>query len=213
MKEKKRSKHEKYRGCVLCLEDLQHIIDLFCKYSNEVIISDPDYIYESVEELSKNYKGKINNIEICFHIPFYISLKYNFNNGPLYLYTNELNDKSSYLFDKTDQYLKQKAPLAEKVINPIYPMLLFVLFFMLKKYIKIPEDLKSSIIQGLASVFVLFAVLYVWSRIYGIFIYISTKKRESSKCFFNKKRDDIFLIIIGAIIGGIITQVFNALFK
>ena len=216
MKKIKKSHRKMIEPVVLYFDDLEKIIEIFKEASNDIEISTDEYELETIKEIKESDKEILNSLSIMIHEP-YVSLELKPNE--VWLYISEDEPVSRGVFEKIKQLLssrRQKLYWLAK-INWISGGMFYGAIAGSSVLFLGPGILEKNIYNILlgCSILILGLILSLWS--YNLWMkrhsIIYTKRRIESTSFWNRKKDDIVLAIIFAIVGSIITLLITQLFK
>ena len=211
-KVKESSKSQSFPSVELFLSDLEEIYEILTETSKEINISSGEYVYESLRDLRENNPQKIKKLEFQGHNP-YISLSFKKSINSVWLYIGDVTKESENAFYRISAILnKKKLPLSKFFTFPLF-VIFNIIFFIL---LCIPKDLIQNIfpskISFLSFVFlplILSIFCFLFSTGYLSKINLINKNKRST--FIKRKKDDIILLIIGAIIGFILNELFKML--
>ena len=209
---KESSKSQSFPSVELFLSDLEEIYEILTETSKEINISSGEYVYESLRDLRENNPQKIKKLEFQGHNP-YISLSFKKSINSVWLYIGDVTKESENAFYRISAILnKKKLPLSKFFTFPLF-VIFNIIFFIL---LCIPKDLIQNIfpskISFLSFVFlplILSIFCFLFSTGYLSKINLINKNKRST--FIKRKKDDIILLIIGAIIGFILNELFKML--
>ena len=211
---KESSKSQSFPSVELFLSDLEEIYEILTETSKEINISSGEYVYESLRDLRENNPQKIKKLEFQGHNP-YISLSFKKSVNSVWLHIGDVTKESENAFYRISAILnKKKLPLSKFFTFPLF-VIFNIIFFIL---LCIPKDLIQNIfpskISFLSFVFlplILSIFCFLFSTGYLSKINLINKNERST--FIKRKKDDIILLIMGAIIGTIIGFFLNGLLK
>lgn len=209
---KESSKSQSFPSVELFLSDLEEIYEILTETSKEINISSGEYVYESLRDLRENNPQKIKKLKFQGHNP-YISLSFEKSINSVWLYIGDVTKESENAFYRISAILnKKKLPLSKFFTFPLFVIFLSIFFILLY----IPKDLIQKIspskISSLSFVFlplILSFFCFLFSTGYLSKINLINKNERST--FIKRKKDDIILLIIGAIIGFILNELFKML--
>ncbi|GAH84133.1 unnamed protein product, partial [marine sediment metagenome] len=159
-----------------------------------------EYRLETISDISKIKKSKTTNFSINAHSP-HISLDISKNSASLYI-SNEDDLKLLGMFSKIDGIISKRISLLSVFTIPWiqYPvqLILWIIFWKLPiERFTIPESLFKASFLILIAIWIL-GGFWFNLRKYGL-IYLSDS--HSKLNFFQRNKDKIILLIIGAILG------------
>jgi len=192
-------------------DDFVQIINILSEISDQVEISDDDYVYESLDELISQKGLKPKKVFISSSSPYVsILLGHRF----IWIYSRETDKESLYAYDRIREVLRKRRSILSRVINPgvaIFFSSVLWLFFIL-----IPADLHKIIAPNdwtKASFFILLLgipALSLFLRTGGFSSFTLIPFHEQNS-FFSRQKDDLIKIAIGAIIGALLTLLVSRL--
>jgi len=217
MKRKKKTLegHTLLKPVRLYLDDLEHIIERMERDDLGIIISDTDSEYESLEEISEYRGSVITNISITGRkkedLP-YIQISFSCDNIALILHGED--EKLTILWHEFKGFLKSKFQWHQFILNPW--IWLFVL-------LGSPAILVWSMVFGAPTEFVIptyfiflgcasvpLLISYLLRQYYPL-LYLD--RRHKIMNFWQRNRDNIFLLIIGGLLGATIKWLLDRLFQ
>lgn len=205
MKKINRSLSNYYLPVKLYLNDLFEIEAILKESSEHIKIEVEDYQFSSVEELSENLHNKIiTELELSNE---YASIYLKPTTTSLHVQVNNIT--GSGLFYKLDSLLRKKRrPLW--FLYSYYILIPFptIIIYLLNPYLFIDKTFRYILI----TIFVLSFFWIVFIRINRNSLVIISENNSITN-LWTRKKDDLLLIIIGAILGAIGTLIVNLLFK
>lgn len=191
----------------LFLKDINKIYEIFNTLNHSVQLETEDHILESIEELSNIDEEKINNISYKISEP-YISLQ--MSKLSIFLYASSDDYTSKGIFNELKNYLFSKRRKLHNIIESPFIAGFFNGSFLaanLFYIISVPLGLLATIAL-LLSIFYLKWVINQNTNWHTI-IYLRISNKELS--FFQRKKDEIILIVISSILGAILGALFTYL--
>lgn len=209
MKKKSVTHGEHLKPITLYSDDLDFIHEKILDTCSKIEYSTDRYEYDSLEELKKESSPKVDNLSISGRNP-YISI--DISKHRIWLYTSGENSDVVNLYYFFKDYLQKKGSIYSKIFNTwiwgiinafFLPSGLLFLFsdYFLKKT---PISSNKVLILGLSVLVIGLLISLIFYR-KGSVIYLSSKNDTDS--FFERNRDSIILLVLGAIIGWIFTMV------
>jgi hypothetical protein len=199
-----------YRG------DLDYLLDALRDAGLTTAISDSEFIYDDLDDLKKQRGSKIKNLKIeGTHDEGYrrerITLQFsNCEDIRLYMYGRRSALEVGYF--RVRDYLLKKKRWHQIATNPWLAYIFFCFIplgvLVLKNTTSLP--LANSIFIAITFTCSWWLFCYVWTRTYPIILLDRTHEHES---FWKRNGDKIILLVIGALVGGLLTQVFDALVR
>ena len=200
------SKGRHFPSITIYKDDLQKILEILNEVCERVKISDEEYEYESLEELEHTKGLKPKQISITGISP-YVSLDLKQNS--IWLYRSDSDQKSVYIYKQIEEILLSKKNLISTLFNKsggiISCVILFILFFMPVATLK---DWFPNLLSRLSLliIVILIPIISILAR-NGNFSLITLRKSHEEKNFFYRNKDDIAKIVIGAVVGSILTWI------
>lgn len=193
-------------------EDLEGLLGLFQKHCKNVTLMDESYAYDSVEEMSKGGRkdlGFFHLTGLIPHVELWVKGHRNSEFQRSAIFVPETSDSASAVF-----LAAKEQPLARRWRGKIYflktviVVSAFVLFggLFLKDAVH-THSAFSMVVWNLALLAVmalLFASSYHLMQSLSV---IRLEYRASETSFWNRNKDDIARIVIGAIIGIVLTLI------
>jgi len=192
-------------------EDLEEIIDILKEVSDKIEIKTKDYEVDTIEELKEFYQGEINYLKLLVIKP-YILIEIFTDNSVIYIDKDSLSTRG--MLEKIKQiFRRDRYKLLwfadESIGKTLSSLSLIVLlyFFLFNRHYSF------IIVIGVFTVFEIIQYIYALKIKNRIFL---TKKTDK-KSFWKRKKDDIILslisAILGAAVGAIITFIFIKVFN
>lgn len=216
MKKIKKSYGEGLDPVILYYDDLERIIEIFKEGSKEINISTDEYEFEDITEIQKIDKEKLDSLTIDIQNP-YVSL--NFKPDSIWLYISEDTSASRGIFEKLKYLLtKRRRILCFPAKSYFFSGVLSGgiigwSFWFLLNAIVFEENIVRNVQLGgiilILGIILSYWILYFIPRNYST---IYTKKRNELPSFWARKKDDIFLVILGSILGIVGTLLITILF-
>ena len=203
MKKIVHSRTEYFKPVVLYLDDLEKIFEIIKEVCKKIIISTSEYEIENLNELKELNKESLNYLKINGQEPWLV-LEIDFSN--LYLYIHEEDAMSRGIFEKVKQILKDRKRKyswlsKDNFVGSIGTLLLGILIFSI--YIGIKQKNLFYISIGILSLLLGFIFTRISLNLGYNEIYL--KRRAESKSFWKRKKDEIIIAIISAMIGSVFT--------
>jgi len=202
------SRSDNYHSIHLYREDLEQIIDILSEISEQIEISDGEYVYDSLDELitQKGLKPKKIFIRVLTSTLLDVTIRLKFNS--IWLSCSNSDKDSLYAYDRIREILTKKRSILSRVFNPIFAV--FVSFSLLLFLILVPFDLRASLFSNYWRTELFFILLFgipvlsVALRL-GCFSSFNLIRSNEQINFFSRQKDDLIKIVIGAIIGALFT--------
>ncbi len=200
---------ETVEGIVLFRDDLEDLIGRMRLRSLEPKISDPDTVYDSLDELHQLKGDRPKNVSISARSQEpYASVTVNLEKGKAWVTAHGSAELRSFAFELKDA-VSRRVPWYHKPMDPwIWALITFFLLSATQGVIRYPVLAYSLITAALISLVIL-ALSFVVSRVnYGVRL---TRRHEGG--FFTRNRDKILLLLLGSAIGAIGTILLQFLFR
>jgi hypothetical protein len=199
-----------YGPIVIWLDDLEEIVDLLKQYAGGAQIRTEDYQYEGLDDLKRHVGGRplsaltITNASVSTDPPS-VSLELTPTSVELRVFEPQGRPEAAKLFYEIDQVVTRCVRrfagfygLGHVELLP--PIALFFLFQLFNAF-------QNEVNAGLAAIL---GILTFWS-IWATFIksrwtaVIHLQRRAEVRSFLERNKDQLLLLLIGAIIGGCVT--------
>ena len=199
-----------YLPVVIHKDEIEEICNIFTENNIEYEIYTDKYLFNTKDELfSSGIDDKIKLLEIKARKP-YLTIEFRHFYTKLYMSSNEIKDLG--LLHELDIVLKK----SQRSLSFLYSsyvlysvMLLFtIVAAFLRKFATISETIYSY--SYIVIFFYFIVVTYVRFFTYST-IYLSSKRSKPN--FLKRKKDDLILLVIGAILGAILTIITTKLIK
>jgi len=186
-------------------EDIDEIAEILKEKCEKVVFIHGDYEYDSLDDIVNKIGTKISSFEIQSSRP-YVSIKFKRDIWGVFLYVSESQD----LFYRLKDFLTSKRKFLSKLFT--FPLGLSLLIFGIITAFSPNLFSLVGIPIGIFSPF--FLILGIISLLYrlGTFYKITFESKYKRQTFFSRKKDEIILLILGAVIGSIITLFASYLF-
>jgi hypothetical protein len=202
------SRQKNFTPVKLFLDDIEKITEVFESNSRPYsIVINADYEFETLTDLLESNKfKKVKSFHIKSNTP-YISVRLTEKAASIYIDTDDTN--SLGMFHRLDDILIKcrKRPVILYSAN----------FGWVVMSITLPVDglvffanIKRSPAFLIVSALLLLTIFFFWNNIgtrLRTYSAIYLTKRESHPGFFKRNKDQIFLLIIGAVIGSLFTLI------
>ena len=207
MKKIEKSQSKVLPSVRLFRDDLDQAAEMLRETCEKVVFIYSDYEFESLEELAQKVGSRISSLEIKGVGP-YVSLHLKRDFPAVFLYCSE-GKESQTIFLRLKDFLMSKVKWQTYVFSPSVGIISLVLFIV--SLIAISQNsVRSVITNPYVRLFpLIFLFVALASAVYrsGIAYTIILEARHQRLSFFSRKKDDIIMLILGAIIGTIITAV------
>ena len=203
MKPAQRGKFHGYSALTLYRDDLEEIIRIFNPNKNEGVISlsDDDYEYDSLDEL-KSCKGvKVNQLAISQSVR---AIRLALGSDGSYLHLIQPTAESEIAFYKAHEYLKSKEGWSW-IPSPV-EQALYTFIFAGLAVVSVIAGIKKNHIYFVAAVPAFFLGMWLFARPQrGNRPVIRLVNRADAPSFFRRKKDELVLLIVGALLGAVAT--------
>lgn len=201
-----------YQSVCLYRDDLDDIINLLSENTERVVISDSEYEYESIEDLKKNRGLKPKKLAINSYTP-YISLEFKRDLPAIWLYRGDSGQNAIYLYESIVKILAKRRRLLFKIFNPSIAVILTIVFFSLAFF---PSEYLKSVLpemwQRLTFIVITLGIPIIsWMGKFGAFYSLNLLKKHECGNFFQRQKDDLIKLLIGAIAGGVLTYIVTSI--
>lgn len=204
MKKREQSLSQEFKPMKLYYEDLEEIYDVFKEHPGEVKFDADTYELENLNEVLDIKKDDFTDFKIYAHNP-YVSL--DFSKNSIRLYISDDTPFQRGLFEKLKTVLKKKE---RYFISSLFSYYAYALLIVVMSTLSYWENRYITYSIGASAAF--FYALYTmyvfkWRSI------IVPSHRSSRPNFLQRNKDQIILVIISAIIGGLVSLKLPELFK
>ena len=201
---------------VLYLEDIESIVSLLNQASGNVLISDRDFEYDSLENLIKKVGQSPKALTISCRDP-YVLIRFDRKefSPPSWLYAEEYHKDAESTFLKLRELLKQKQHWTNQVIRFDVALVLFGALCILSL---LPTSLRTQLIPDVNTRIVILAVVITYLLVAillrtGILYSIKLIRRHEKQTFLKQNSGAIILLLIGAIVAEIVRWIATLLTK
>jgi hypothetical protein len=199
---KQKSFWRSYGPVVLWLEDLTEIVTFLKENTKKVEISNEDYRFQTIDDLKEHFGSQTQFLlEIDTTDP-YVSIKLTRLGPKLYVAAGA---QSTHLFHEIDDMLSRRQrwfPWAYSFwFMMVFPAAVFAVdhLFLAGR----PEPVAQILSQMATLLFLWFLwVAYVRLRRECV---IKLQRRADRKSFFERNQDQLIMLLLGAVLGGIVT--------
>lgn len=208
IKKVEKSLERSYRPIVIWFEDLVEIIDTLKRQGREIEIRTADYRYESLEDL-KEHVGAQTQFELgisLFPTPS-VSIELKRTSVKLWVFDPRGGPEAAQIFYDINEVITR----CQRRLAPLYSLLLmFVVlpFFILSQYILMQYN-ELSAARALTVVGSVIALWFFWASYVITYrkAVINLQRRSEVRPFLERTKDQLLLLLIGAIVGGFMTFV------
>lgn len=210
MKRLRGTRNKSYHSLMLFRDDLEELLNIFNPSGTEgtVRISDSEALYDSLDELRERKGSRIRDLFLQSRNP-QIALVLKVRPKTLSLYTIDNTDEADLAFLKADEFLTPKErPLYNFIDTPA--VLLFMaaaVGLVLLGSTAIPaKQVQPHVWAIVGSFFVaIIAGLWILNWLGGrSALLLLLTRRSESPSFWERKKDDIGMLILGTAIGGVL---------
>lgn len=198
-----KSYSEDFKPVTLFLDDLEDIVGIFKEVSNKVEIIADEYKLDDSDEFSKLRKEMVDSLIIRSLEPW-ISLSIEYVDSNIYL--DQDTALSRGILEKVKEILKRRRRRfswlsRDNLVGVFFSLFSLVLFFLIYKGIS-----QKSFLYILLGIFdLLFGSLFIrfCVKLGRNIIYL--KRHAESKSFWKRRKDEIIIAVISAIVGAVVT--------
>jgi len=211
MEKKIPSRTEKLRPVKLYLDDLEQIVSILKVESNEVKIETDEYKYESLEELVGNRKETIYELKLGSGRSVWSPVKLSLDKYFVELFISEDEPRLRGLFEKIKEILVKRERVYRRLVSPIFSLIFSVFSLTIIIVNKFLYPLPLIILPFLYFIIIPSAttislIIVVWLNMEkGKYSIIVLKHRSDQVSFWKRNKDQVLLLIIGTVIGAVIT--------
>ena len=201
------SKGNHYPSANIYKDDLLKIIEILEEICDEVEISDDEYEYDSLEELEQEKGIRPKKISITGRSP-HVSI--DLKPRSIWLYRSSSDQKSVYAYKSIEDIILKRKNLISILFNKSVGIISCIILFIFLATMPV-ETIKTWFPDRLSRL--LFLLVLIGTPMIsffngmGSFSFITLRKSHEDGSFFDRNKDDIVKIIIGAIAGAIVTWV------
>lgn len=210
MKKKTPSKTEEFKPVLLYFDDLEKIIESLNTLPGNVSLETDEYVYESLDDLSKHSDYEIYNLEIS--VGEYNQLRLLLTPYAASLYISHDNAEYRGVFEKIKEILMKRERIYRRFISTPWAVALSFLAILL---IILAAFTSLNILASVYFTSVLLgAVVMTWVILErGKHSIIVLRRQANQISFWKRNKDQIWLLIIGTSIGVIGTILVDFLLK
>ena len=191
---KQKSFDQSYRSVVLWSEDLAEIMSLLSEKAKDVRLSTDDYIFKTVEEAKEHFGSQVQfAMEITSSSPF---VRLEFSRMAVRLHVSS-GPQSAQLFHDINAVLVRRQRSAFYSWWWLVPI---VLAGVASRFF--PEQENAITVAQLVCTAWYLWVLFVTLRRTSV---ITLQRRSEARPFFERNKDQLILLLIGGVVGGLIT--------
>jgi len=199
----RQSHGEELKPVALYLDDLERIIEIFKEASDDVRILTSEYELDSIDEFRNLHEETLNYLKISISEPF-VSLELKPNGIWLFISEDELISRG--VFEKIKQLLhSRRRKLSWLTANPyLAGAAVGSSAFPFFKAI----DSQNVYWAVLGCSLLMIGAIWTWWSFAGTlkkYSIVRLRRRAESPSFWKRKKDDIVLVIISAVVGALIT--------
>jgi hypothetical protein len=192
---------------VLHLDDIETIVSLLKEVSGNVLISDRDYQYDSLENLIEKVGESPKALTISGRDP-YVSIRFDRYEFPLvsWLYAEAYHKEAESTFLKLREILKTKQHWANYLIRLDVALVLFAalsIIALLPNSVTMQWFLEVNTRITVASIVIFYLIVAVLLRT-GTLYSIRLVKLHKKQTFWKQNSGAIVLLVIGAIVAELI---------
>ncbi|WP_029585113.1 hypothetical protein [Bradyrhizobium sp. URHD0069] len=203
-----KSLERSYRPVVIWIDDLAEIIDTLKRHPREIDIRTADHRYEGLDDLKEHVGGQTQ---------FDLTISSSSGSGPsvslelkrmavrLWVFDPRGGPEAAQIFHEINEVITR----CQRRFAALYSLLLMfaiVPFFLLTQFFLVQQSELSaaraaSVVGSVVSLWFLWAC-YVIVRCKAV---IKLQRRSEIRPFIERNKDQLMLLLIGAIVGGLIT--------
>lgn len=193
-----------FDSLALFRDDLEELLRIFNPTGapDALTISDGDNEYTSLDELQKEKGDRISHLIVRSRKPW-IGMELRKNPRLLGLYTFETTDEADIAFYGAKELLLPKRRPLNYFLAFVLPLTCIVGWLVGTALVLTNFHMPSKLLPwGLFVYLAMFVVVIAWRELDEIsFYFVSLRKRHESPGFFRRKRDELVMLFIGALIG------------
>lgn len=205
------SKSSHHYSVHLYRDDFEQIVNILSEISDQVYISDDDYVYESLDELISQKGLKPKKVFISSSSP---SVSIRLEPNSIWLHCSDSDKDSLYAYDRIREVLRKRRSILSRIINPVVGIAVYS--FLMLLFMFIPGDLIYAWVPNkwsrlslvILSIGIPILSFFLKGGAFSSFALIRFHEQTS---FFTRQKDDLIKIAIGAIIGVLLTLLVSIL--
>ena len=204
-----------YQSVCLYRQDIDEIVKLFEENTEGIRILDSEYVYESLDEIKMNKGDKPKELIIHSSSP-YVSLEFKKGIPGIKLFRAEYDPKSMVLYHAIEQILLKRRKVLFRILSPTICIAFGILAYVI--FILIPIDNLKKIVPQLIDrtplmlLIISIPGLSLLGR-YGSFYSLNLFNKNENGNFWYRQKDDLLKLLIGAIVGGVVTYIVTLMTK
>jgi hypothetical protein len=204
------AKSQKILPVKLYREELQELSGIFGRYCESYKISDDDFVYDSLDEMGKSAKAAISKLEIVGINP---TVKLTLSRNGSWL--QQINDKSEMspdeidkrdlVFSRVKDFLNEHKTSTALFLHPGAVVLygfMMVILSLVGISVWRPKSGYPFLLIPLI-VFVTSILQAFGSTVRNNIGHVTVKPRPEATSFFKRKKDELLMLVIGTVLGGI----------
>lgn len=202
---KQKSYRRSYGPVVIWLEDLTEIVALLKENCKDVQISTESYKFGTVDELKEHLGSAVQfALEIDGSGP-YVSVDFNRRSATLHV---SAGAQAAYIFDEIDTIVARRQRRFPTTYRLSFLMAVLVISLAGSYFLQIYLAVRSGpVADAYNAVQIALSLWFVWatfvtSRRTSV---INLQRRSEARPFFDRIKDQLALLLIGACIGGVVT--------
>lgn len=186
---------------VLYRDDLEGVVSILMEHCKRVEIEDNEFLYDGLDELVAKRGKRIESLTIAGRDP-YVSVGLKKELPAIHLSTSNESEQSEAAYSRLKLFLLERRTITSKIVHPL------VAFIFLMIMLFVPaETIPSREIRWLILATLTAGFLYSLAHRSGILYSISLTKRSHDETFWSRNRDDLFKIVITALVTGLLTWI------
>jgi hypothetical protein len=199
---KQKSHRRSYGPLVLWLEDLTEIVTFLKENTKKVEISNEDYRFQSIDDLKEHFGSQTQFALAIDSTDPYVSIEFTHIGPRLYVAAGV---QAAHLFHEIDNMLSQRQrwfPWAYSFwFMMVFPAAVFAGdYFLLRGR---PETV-AQILSQMTAVLSLWGLWACYVRLFRECV-IKLHRRADRKPFFERNQDQLIMLFLGVVLGGIVT--------
>ena len=206
---KKTQQHLFFHGRTVKLyrDDIEEILDILTTHCEKVIIASYDYEYESLDELKSKRGTDLKQIELKGRSPYVYFHASRGSMGRSWVSADGEGAETPY-FLISNLLTQHKRKLLRLIFNPIlcifYAASVTTLMLVFRQHFKATASF--VVVMLFYSSFLITLLLLAMGTFLGELSIITLKRKHEQSSFWSNNKEKVWLMIIGAIIGGILTK-------
>jgi hypothetical protein len=200
---KQKSYRRSYGPVVIWLEDLAEIVAILNENCNDVQISTEDYRFKTVDELKDHVGSQAQfALEIDGHSP-YVSADFDRTSATFHV---SAGTQAAYVFHEIDSIIARRQRHFPLIYNWWLLMLSSIATLGLS-YFWILTGQTGPARHVLSVVQIITFLWFLWAAFVNVrrTSVVKLQRRSEARPFFERNKDQLLMLLIGAIVGGLMT--------